>query len=98
MSGARRRSRTTTECCSATAAADSCRPICCVEFFLAAFDSEVLAALEDQATIRLPAPLGPEEPRGKGARLAFTTDALVVRPMFFPAGTTAVSGRKNMAK
>ena len=64
--------------------------------FLAAFDSEVLAALEDQATIRLPAPTPLAPPyqggdggvgsAGKGSRLAFTTDAFVVRPLFFPGG------------
>lgn len=44
--------------------------------FLPAFPSEALAALEDQATIRL----------GSGARVAFTTDSYVVRPIFFPGG------------
>src|SRR5262249_28214635 len=37
------------------------------------FGNEVLAALEDQPTVRLP-----------GSRVAFTTDSYVVRPLFFP--------------
>ena len=58
--------------------------------FLPAFDNQVLAALEDQATVALP---------GVGsARLAFTTDAFVVRPLFFPGGDIgrlAVHGTVN---
>src|SRR4051794_2859693 len=46
--------------------------------FLPVFDNAVLAALEDQATLPLDA--------GPGARLAFTTDSFVVRPLFFPGG------------
>jgi hydrogenase expression/formation protein HypE len=62
--------------------------------FLPAFDNKVLAALEDQATVELP--IG-----NKGAelpRLAFTTDAFVVRPLFFPGGDIgrlAVHGTVN---
>src|SRR5947209_11243778 len=55
--------------------------------FLPAFGNAVLNALEDQATVRLPGP-----------RLAFTTDAYVVRPLFFPGGdigTLAVNGTVN---
>lgn len=55
--------------------------------FLPAFPSEVLAALEDQATVRAGA-----------ARLAFTTDSFVVRPLFFPGGDIgklAVHGTVN---
>jgi hydrogenase expression/formation protein HypE len=55
--------------------------------FVPAFDNEVLAALEDQATVRL-----------GGARLAFTTDSFVVRPLFFPGGDIgklAVHGTVN---
>lgn len=44
--------------------------------FLPHFKSEVLHALEDQATLSFPA----------GSRLAFTTDSYVVRPLFFPGG------------
>ena len=43
--------------------------------FLPAFPSEILAALEDQATVRV-----------GSARVAFTTDSFVVRPLFFPGG------------
>jgi hydrogenase expression/formation protein HypE len=48
----------------------------------------VLAALEDQATVRLDG----------GTRLAMTTDAFVVRPIFFPGGdigSLAVHGTVN---
>lgn len=45
------------------------------EVFLPAFDNEILSGLEDQATLSL-----------AGMRLAFTTDAFVVRPLFFPGG------------
>jgi hydrogenase expression/formation protein HypE len=43
--------------------------------FLPAFHNPVLAALEDQATLDV-----------GGARIAFTTDSFVVRPLFFPGG------------
>jgi hydrogenase expression/formation protein HypE len=46
--------------------------------FLPAFDNPVLAALEDQATLPVIMP--------GGGRLAVTTDAFVVRPIFFPGG------------
>jgi hydrogenase expression/formation protein HypE len=49
--------------------------------FLPAFDNDVLAALEDQATLRL---AGSDTARA--VRLAFTTDSFVVRPVFFPGG------------
>jgi hydrogenase expression/formation protein HypE len=55
--------------------------------FMPAFRNEVLAALEDQATVRL-----------DGVRLALTTDAFVVRPIFFPGGDIgrlAVHGTVN---
>jgi hydrogenase expression/formation protein HypE len=55
--------------------------------FLPAFRNDVLAALEDQATVTLPSP-----------RLAFTTDSFVVRPLFFPGGDIgklAVCGTVN---
>ena len=55
--------------------------------------NEVLAALEDQATVRLPRAAGKP-----GARIAFTTDSFVVRPLFFPGGDIgrlAVHGTVN---
>ncbi|GAC1537299.1 MAG: hydrogenase expression/formation protein HypE [Myxococcales bacterium] len=55
--------------------------------FLPAFPSEVLAALEDQATVRVGT-----------ARVAFTTDSFVVKPLFFPGGDIgklAVHGTVN---
>jgi hydrogenase expression/formation protein HypE len=55
--------------------------------FLPAFANDVLAALEDQATVAV-----------GGARLAVTTDAFVVRPIFFPGGDIgrlAVHGTVN---
>ncbi len=59
--------------------------------FLPAFTNEVLAALEDQASLTLPdAPAAP--------RLALTTDSFVVRPIFFPGGDIgklAVHGTVN---
>ncbi|MEI7685870.1 MAG: hydrogenase expression/formation protein HypE [Planctomycetota bacterium] len=57
--------------------------------FLPAFDSSVLASLEDQATLPFDV---------RGGRLAFTTDAFVVRPLFFPGGDIgrlAVCGTVN---
>jgi hydrogenase expression/formation protein HypE len=61
--------------------------------FVPAFDNEVLSALEDQATLRF---------AGTGVAgvpsLAFTTDAFVVRPIFFPGGDIgklAVCGTVN---
>jgi hydrogenase expression/formation protein HypE len=61
--------------------------------FLPAFANDVLAALEDQATVSV----GPEN--GKPApRIAFTTDSFVVRPLFFPGGDIgklAVHGTVN---
>ncbi len=55
--------------------------------FLPAFDNPVLAALEDQATVAI-----------DGARVAFTTDSFVVKPLFFPGGdigSLAVHGTVN---
>jgi hydrogenase expression/formation protein HypE len=57
------------------------------EVFVAAFDNEYLAPLDDQA--RLPVSAG---------RLAFTTDSYVVDPLFFPGGDIgklAVCGTVN---
>src|SRR5262245_5225476 len=65
--------------------------------FLPAFDNEVLAALEDQATVRLPEAPGTGQ-RPEATRLAFTTDSYVVRPIFFPGGDIgklAVHGTVN---
>jgi hydrogenase expression/formation protein HypE len=61
--------------------------------FVPAFGNEVLAALEDQATVSLGADNGVRAPR-----LAFTTDSFVVRPIFFPGGDIgrlAVHGTVN---
>jgi hydrogenase expression/formation protein HypE len=68
--------------------------------FVPGFGNEVLAALEDQATLTLPvgqaASLSYEG--RSGTRIAFTTDAFVVRPLFFPGGDIgqlAVHGTVN---
>jgi hydrogenase expression/formation protein HypE len=61
--------------------------------FVPGFGNEVLAALEDQATVRLGAGNGVKAPR-----VAFTTDSFVVRPLFFPGGDIgrlAVHGTVN---
>ncbi|MEU9207400.1 hydrogenase expression/formation protein HypE [Streptomyces sp. NPDC048415] len=55
--------------------------------FAPAYGNPVLAALGDSATVRL-----------GGARLAFSTDAYVVKPLFFPGGSIgdlAVNGTVN---
>src|SRR6267142_4686854 len=60
--------------------------------FLPLLGNEVLAMLEDQATVRLGGT------NGSSHRLAFTTDAFVVRPIFFPGGDIgrlAVHGTVN---
>lgn len=57
------------------------------DIFLPAFDNEVLRRLDDQAVLNV----GPE-------RIAFTTDAFVVTPLFFPGGDIgqlAVNGTVN---
>ncbi len=46
--------------------------------FLPAFGNDTLSRLEDQATLHLNGT--------SGARIAFTTDSYVVRPLFFPGG------------
>lgn len=56
--------------------------------FVPAFRNDVLSALEDQATVRV----------SNGVRLALSTDAFVVRPIFFPGGDIgrlAVHGTVN---
>lgn len=61
--------------------------------FLPAVGNDVLGALEDAATLRLDSGNGVQ-----GPRLAFTTDAFVVRPLFFPGGDIgrlAVHGTVN---
>jgi len=63
--------------------------------FLPAWDNPLVAALEDQAVLA-PASFG--EGLHAGGRLALTTDAYVVRPLFFPGGnigTLAVHGTIN---
>src|SRR5438105_3337034 len=55
--------------------------------FLPAFRNEVLEKLDDQAVVEI-----------NGVRLAFTTDAYVVTPLFFPGGDIgdlAVHGTVN---
>src|ERR1044072_8745292 len=55
--------------------------------FAAAYGNETLAALTDSAAVAL-----------GGARLAFSTDSYVVRPLFFPGGSIgdlAVNGTVN---
>jgi hydrogenase expression/formation protein HypE len=75
--------------------------------FLPGFVSEVLAALEDQATLAWPfsreaQPSAERAPLRVAAtqspRIAFTTDSFVVRPLFFPGGDIgklAVHGTVN---
>jgi hydrogenase expression/formation protein HypE len=61
--------------------------------FVPGFGGEVLAALEDQATVRLGGDNGVKAPL-----LALTTDSYVVRPLFFPGGDIgrlAVHGTVN---
>jgi len=61
--------------------------------FVPAFANDVLAALEDQATVALPAREGLPAPK-----IAITTDSFVVRPLFFPGGDIgrlAVHGTVN---
>lgn len=49
--------------------------------FVPGFGNDILAALEDQATVRFG-----DDNDGRAPRLAFTTDSFVVRPLFFPGG------------
>jgi hydrogenase expression/formation protein HypE len=61
--------------------------------FVPGFGNDVLGALEDQATLSLSSGNGVKAPR-----VAFTTDAFVVRPLFFPGGDIgrlAVHGTVN---
>jgi hydrogenase expression/formation protein HypE len=62
--------------------------------FVPGFGNGILAALEDQATVRLDG----RHNGTKGTRIAFTTDSFVVRPLFFPGGDIgklAVHGTVN---
>ena len=65
------------------------------KLFVPGFSDERLAALEDQATVNL----GVKGGNGaRSPRVAFTTDAFVVRPIFFPGGDIgrlAVHGTVN---
>ncbi len=61
--------------------------------FVPGFGNDVLGALEDQATLRIPFAGTPGL-----SRIAFTTDSFVVRPLFFPGGDIgrlAVHGTVN---
>src|ERR1700683_855963 len=61
--------------------------------FVPGFGNDILAALEDQATVSLGGSNGTKAPR-----IAFTTDSFVVRPLFFPGGDIgklAVHGTVN---
>jgi hydrogenase expression/formation protein HypE len=61
--------------------------------FVPGFDNDILAGLEDQATVSFGSGNGVKAPR-----LAFTIDAFVVRPLFFPGGDIgklAVHGTVN---
>ncbi len=63
--------------------------------FVPGFGNDILAALEDQATLPLQAAISHLKSEIK---LAFTTDAFVVRPLFFPGGdigTLAIHGTVN---
>jgi hydrogenase expression/formation protein HypE len=62
--------------------------------FVPGFDNSVLAAMEDQATLNISAGNNGHT----AARIAFTTDSFVVKPLFFPGGdigTLAVHGTVN---
>lgn len=64
--------------------------------FVPGFGNDVLAALEDQATLNLDGQQPADADRLP--RLAFTTDSFVVRPLFFPGGDIgrlAVHGTVN---
>lgn len=61
------------------------------QIFVPGFGNQILARLEDQATLSLDGAAG-------GKKLAFTTDSFVVRPIFFPGGDVgklAVNGTVN---
>jgi hydrogenase expression/formation protein HypE len=54
--------------------------------FVPGFGNQTLAALEDQATVSLSPHTAGKTNGVTGARVAFTTDSFVVRPIFFPGG------------
>ena len=91
---ARCRNRTTSTSCSGHGSGGQLTADLIQRLFVPAFGNDVLARLEDQATVRH---------RGartacKAPRLAFTTDSFVVRPLFFPGGDIgrlAVHGTVN---
>ncbi|EMI19361.1 hydrogenase expression/formation protein HypE, partial [Rhodopirellula maiorica SM1] len=67
-------------------------------FFLAELGNEVLSSLEDAATLSLESHDSPADKRSSGSRIAFTTDAFVIKPLFFPGGDIgklAVHGTVN---
>src|SRR5579862_293596 len=67
------------------------------DVFLSQFENPVLAALEDQAVVSFD-PARPGSADSTAARLAFTTDSFVVKPIFFPGGdigSLAVHGTIN---
>jgi hydrogenase expression/formation protein HypE len=67
------------------------------QLFVPAFANDVLSALEDQATLPFAA-FAADPGSQAAARLAFTTDSFVVRPLFFPGGDIgrlAVNGTVN---
>ena len=62
--------------------------------FVPGFNNSILSAMEDQATVEV----GGNNNGHKAARIAFTTDSFVVKPLFFPGGdigTLAVHGTVN---
>lgn len=66
--------------------------------FLPAWNNEVLAALEDQATLEMGQSGRGSRNGDPATRIAFTTDSFVVRPLFFPGGDIgrlAVCGTVN---
>jgi hydrogenase expression/formation protein HypE len=68
------------------------------QLFVPAFGNDVLGALEDQATLNLPIAKTAGGTPALQARIAFTTDSFVVRPLFFPGGDIgrlAVHGTVN---
>ncbi len=66
--------------------------------FVPGFGGDILAALEDQATVRIDGAGSGASQNGARGRIAFTTDSFVVRPLFFPGGDIgklAVHGTVN---
>jgi hydrogenase expression/formation protein HypE len=71
------------------------------ELFLREFNNPFLSPLTDSAILTIPSPQSsPQggEGQGEGARIAFTTDSYVVKPLFFPGGDIgkiAIAGTIN---